>query len=183
MTHLRILISPGDLSKNLEINYWGYWFDDIEIFNLIDNFALRYSELLPIVNVVRYGSVAPDDAEYEYYNSYSVMLPGARIATTNNTPAGIGSMLYYSVSDGGNRVYRRQLGYALYLEDFQDGQISDELHEYLSDRLTTLYDNSDFTLRNNLYNIIRFNKLDKRIWFKNPHRYPIRGNTSIWYNP
>jgi hypothetical protein len=163
------------------------WFmtitNPLDIAFALDDIPLRYSNLLVNYFMVINTLFTEDNFPLRPISGENTTLPGARLAVANTTPMPRSSVLYYYLDHGGNGVYRRALYFSMFVEDVNDGVISNELRDYLETYLNEFYTNSDFILYDHLYNPLTFVRLNTKVFFKAPFRAPIRGNNSLWYNP
>jgi hypothetical protein len=174
-----IVVEPISL-QYYQADWYTNVVEPLALVELLNNVALRYSEMLLNLVVIR-GMVARwDGTRTDVLNSAVLDLPGARIPTTNAAFPQISSCLYYQTYTPDKVPYRRRLIFCHYLEDVVDGQITTALYDYLCDRLTSFYDNSDYSLYSWNYKKLSFHKLNPKVQHYNAFRYPRRYLRQIW---
>lgn len=146
----------------------------------IDMLALRYSELL--INSVQIFTIVnrPDNLRTVDNFGESYGLPGAILPIANAGFTTYSSCLYYYTITPDKARYRRRLSWCFYLEHIVDGHINDTLRDYLIDRLTSLYDNTDFSLYSKNNKLLKFHELNTKIFHYNGFRYPRRFLKNHW---
>jgi hypothetical protein len=174
MTRIDIDVRDRVAFSAIKASWYTHITNPTDLALMLDPLVLRYSELL--INEAEIFAIGfyQDNVRIDQLLGESVDLPGAIIPSTSNAHTTHSSVLYYNTITPDKALYRRKLAYCFHLENLAGYELDDILYDYLVDRLTSFYDNTDYELYSWNYKLLKFHSLSKTITHYNAFRYPRR---------
>lgn len=171
---LEVVLYEKTVNQRVTHNFFTSLTDPVDLTLLINNVALRYSELITseclVFNVRTFWDKMPsEETDGDTINLLGAILPTTTLAHYNKSGS-----LYYWVSKGGNLVSRRLLVVFGYYDMFDNGVLLPAWQSYFEGKLTDFYDNTDYELKDENYNVLKFHHLNPKIHHRKAFRYPHR---------